>query len=521
MNYRVLALFAAAKLALAAAPGGVDFDRDIRPILSDNCFACHGPDEKQRMASLRLDIKEGIFADRSGHPVIVPGDSAASRLYQRISAKDKQHRMPPPYSERSLTDQQVDLIRKRIDGGARWETHWAYVPPKRPDPPHVKDAAWPRNSIDNFILARLEREGLRPSPEADRATLLRRVNFDLTGLPPTSAELDAFLADKSPGAYEKVVDRLLHSPHYGERMAMQWLDLARYADTHGYHIDSSREMWHWRDWTIDAFNHNMPFDEFTIEQLAGDLLPNATLEQRIATGFNRNHMINFEGGAIPEEYQVEYVVDRVEATSTTWMGMTLGCARCHDHKYDPIKQRDFYRFFAFFNTIPEKGLDGRTGNAKPFVQIPSAQQATQLAEVKSTLETSGKILDYDRVTALFSAWEKTKLDTMSAPSHEGLLAHYDMDGNFADHSGHYQDGRILSGTPAFNDGPVAKCAEFEGQAHVTLGNIATFERSEALRWRFGWSRMPRKKTRYCRRSAGPRSVGASNWRSRTAWFCRG
>jgi hypothetical protein len=475
VNYRVLALFAAAKLALAAAPGGVDFDRDIRPILSDNCFACHGPDEKQRMASLRLDIKEGIFADRSGHPVIVPGDSAASRLYQRISAKDKQHRMPPPYSERTLTDQQVDLIRKWIDGGAKWEMHWAYVPPKRPDPPHVKDAAWPRNSIDNFILARLEREGLRPSPEADRATLLRRVSLDLTGLPPTSAELDAFLGDKSPGAYEKVVDRLLHSPHYGERMAMQWLDLARYADTHGYHIDSQREMWHWRDWTIDAFNHNMPFDEFTIEQLAGDLLPNATLEQRVATGFNRNHMINFEGGAIPEEYQVEYVVDRVEATSTTWMGMTLGCARCHDHKYDPIKQRDFYRFFAFFNTIPEKGLDGRTGNAKPFVQIPSAQQATELAEVKSTLETTGKILDYDRGTALFSAWEKTKLDSMPAPSHEGLLAHYDMDGNFADHSGHYQDGRILSGAPAFNDGPVAKCAEFEGQAHVTFGNIASFE----------------------------------------------
>ncbi len=206
------------------------------------------------------------------------------------------------------------------------------------------------NPIDNFILARLESEGLKPSPEADKATLLRRVTFDLTGLPPTPAEMDAFLHDKSPDAYEKVVDRLLNSPRYGERMAMQWLDLARYADTHGYHIDSHREMWHWRDWVIDAFNRNMPFDEFTIEQLAGDLLPHPTLAQRIATGFNRNHMINFEGGAIPEEYQNEYVVDRVETTSVVWMGMTMGCARCHDHKYDPIKQKDFYRFYAFFNT---------------------------------------------------------------------------------------------------------------------------------------------------------------------------
>ncbi|HVN06971.1 MAG TPA: DUF1549 domain-containing protein, partial [Bryobacteraceae bacterium] len=284
MHFRVLALYGLAHVALAAASSGVDFDREVRPILSDNCFACHGPDEKHRMAGLRLDIKEGIFADRGGHPVIVPGNAAGSRLYQRISAADKQHRMPPPYSERSLTQAQIDLIRKWIDQGAKWEMHWAYVPPKRPDLPAVHNTAWPRNPIDNFILARLEREGLHPSPEADRATLLRRVTLDLTGLPPTPAELDAFLADHSTDAYEKVVDRLLHSPHYGERMAMQWLDLARYADTHGYHIDSHREMWHWRDWVINAFNRNMPFDEFTIEQLAGDLLPNATLEQKIATG---------------------------------------------------------------------------------------------------------------------------------------------------------------------------------------------------------------------------------------------
>ena len=283
----------------------------------------------------------------------------------------------------------------------------------------MQNAAWPRNPIDNFVLARLEREGLKPSPEADKATLLRRVSFDLTGLPPTPAEVDAFLADKSPDAYEKRVDRLLHSPHYGERMAMQWLDLARYADTHGYHIDSHRDMWHWRDWVIDAFNRNMPYDQFTIEQLAGDLLPNATLEQKIATGFNRNHMINFEGGAIPEEYQVEYVVDRVETTATTWMGLTLGCARCHDHKYDPIKQKDFYRFFAFFNTIPEKGLDGRKGNAKPFVQIPSVEQAAEIAEVTQTLETTEKILDDAQVDPLQTEWEKTRLDAMPSAQPRG------------------------------------------------------------------------------------------------------
>jgi hypothetical protein len=222
----------------------------------------------------------------------------------------------------------------------------------------VRNQKWIHNPIDNFVLARLEKEGLTPSPEADRATLLRRLSFDLTGLPPNTTDLDSFLADNSANAYEKQVDRLLASPQYGERMAMQWLDLARYADTHGYHIDSAHDMWKWRDWVIDAFNRNMPFDRFGIEQLAGDLIPNATVQQKLASGFNRNHMINYEGGAIPEEYQAEYVADRVDTTATVFMGLTLGCARCHDHKYDPISQKDYYRFFAFYNTVPEKGLDG-------------------------------------------------------------------------------------------------------------------------------------------------------------------
>ncbi|MDQ6665444.1 MAG: DUF1549 domain-containing protein, partial [Acidobacteriota bacterium] len=339
----------ACPLATQAAPT-IDFDREIRPIFSDNCFSCHGPDEKHRMANLRLDLKDDALTK-----VIVAGDASKSKLFQRISAPTKARRMPPPSATTTLSEKQVELVRQWIDQGAKWDMHWAYIAPKRPVVPHVEHdptGNWPRNPIDNFILARLESEKLNPSPAADKATLLRRVTFDLTGLPPTPAEVDAFLADKSPDAYEKRVDRLLASPRYGERMAMHWLDLARYADTHGYHIDSQRDMWHWRDWVIDAFNRNMPFNQFTVDQLAGDLLPNPTLQQRIATGFNRNHMINFEGGAIPEEYQTEYVVDRVEATSVVWMGTTMGCARCHDHKYDPIKQKDFYRFFAFFNTVP-------------------------------------------------------------------------------------------------------------------------------------------------------------------------
>jgi hypothetical protein len=297
----------------------VDFNRQIRPILSDHCFACHGPDENVREASLRLDLKEGLFEERGNYHLVVPGDPSGSRLFQRISAEHEAARMPPPRFDRQLSQEQVDLVKRWIEEGAQWQNHWAFVAPRRPTVPSVRNRSWARNPIDSFILARLEREGLEPSPEADPVTLLRRVTLDLTGLPPSLDEIRAFLGDDSPDAYEKVVDKLLGSPHYGERMAMEWLDVGRYADTHGFHIDSHRDMWLWRDWVIDAFQKNLPFDRFTIEQLAGDLLPGATVEQRIATGFNRNHMINFEGGAIPEEYQVEYMVDRVNTTSTVWI----------------------------------------------------------------------------------------------------------------------------------------------------------------------------------------------------------
>ncbi|HUK18386.1 MAG TPA: DUF1549 domain-containing protein, partial [Bryobacteraceae bacterium] len=448
--------------ALAAEPAQkpVDFDREIRPILSDNCFACHGPDEKQRMAKLRLDTKDGVFSDRGGYQILVPGKSSDSKLYQRISATDKAKRMPPPYADRTLNEKQIELIRRWIDEGAKWEMHWSYVPPQRPELPQVQYTRWPRNLIDNFILARLESEGLKPSPETDKTTLIRRVTFDLTGLPPTPAEVDAFLRDKSAGAYEKVVDRLLASPRYGERMAMHWLDLARYADTHGYHIDSHREMWHWRDWVIDAFNRNLPFDQFTIDQLAGDLLPHPTLAERVATGFNRNHMINFEGGAIPEEYQNEYVVDRVETTSVVWLGMTMGCSRCHDHKYDPIKQKDFYRFYAFFNTISEKGLDGRRGNAEPFVQVPSREQSDEIARVKQAICEHEEALPKEReLDALQAAWEKTALAALPDAPRDGLMAHYELDGNLVDSSGHYRHGRIIKGDLGFGAGALGRQAE--------------------------------------------------------------
>ena len=326
-------------------------------------------------------------------------------------------------------------------------------------------------------MARLEAEGLKPSVEADKATLLRRVSFDLTGLPPTPAEVDSFLADHSPNAYEKRVDELLKSPHYGERMAMPWLDLARYSDTHGYHIDSLREMWPWRDWVINAFNRNLPFDEFTIEQLAGDLLPNATVEQKIASGFNRNNEINFEGGAIPEEYHVEYVVDRASTTATTWLGLTMGCARCHDHKYDPIKQKDFYRFFAFFNTVPERGLDGYEGNADPVLQLPTPGQKRQMEELNQQINAVLTAMPEKEMLALRNEWQKTRLTSLPEPPGNGLAAHYTFNGDLLDALSK-NDGKLVRGEVVYEDGLAGKAAEFSGEVEVNLGQAGDFDAHE-------------------------------------------
>jgi mono/diheme cytochrome c family protein len=370
--------------APAPAAAKVDFNRDVRHILSNHCYACHGPDETKRKAGLRLDRKDEAFKalKRGGH-ALVPGDLDASRLWARVSAGEGAKPMPPPDFGKPLSAAEIDTLKYWIEQGAAWGDHWAYVPPKRPQVPEVKDKAWPRNGVDYFILARLEKEGLRPSPEADKAALLRRVAFDLTGLPPTPEEVDAFLKDDSPDAYEKVVDRLLASPAYGERMAVPWLDLARYADTNGYHIDNARDMWLWREWVINAFNRNLPFDQFTIEQLAGDLLPDATVEQKIASGFNRNVMVNFEGGADPNEYLTKYVEDRIVTTSTVWLGTTMACCECHDHKYDPFTQKEFYQFYAFFNGIPENGLDGQKENPVPSLKVPTAEGKAKQKELEA------------------------------------------------------------------------------------------------------------------------------------------
>jgi hypothetical protein len=362
----------------------IEFNRDIRPILSDQCFACHGPDASKRKTKLRFDTEAGArIALAQGRFAIVPGDPEASELVRRVTSPDTAIRMPPAYAGRSpLKAAEIERVRRWIAQGARWQSFWSFIPPRRPAAPSVRDVKWARNPIDRFILARLEREGLHPSAEADKATLLRRVSLDLTGLPPTPAQVDAFLRDASPDAYGKVVDRLLASPRYGERMAFRWMEAARYGDTNGYQTDGPRDMWRWRDWVIDAFNRNLPFDRFTIEQLAGDLLPDATLEQRIATGFNRNHRTTGEGGIIPEEYRVEYVADRTQTTSIVWMGLTVGCARCHDHKYDPITQKEFYRLFAYFNRIPnEKGFAWNYGNEDPLVKAPLPEHTQKLAEL--------------------------------------------------------------------------------------------------------------------------------------------
>jgi hypothetical protein len=460
-NLVCLALFAG---SVIGAPRKIDFNREVRPILSDHCFACHGPDDGARKAGLRLDSKEGILR------VVQPGNTAGSKLITRITAEQKALRMPPLSTGRTLTDAQIATMKEWIAQGAAWESHWAYVPPRRTEPPPVKFAKWPKNEIDRFVLARLEREGLKPSPEADRATLLRRLSFDLTGLPPTPAEIAEFVKDKRPDAYERQVDRLLASPHYGERMAMQWLDLARYADTHGYHIDSHREMWPWRDWVIGAFNKNMRFDQFVVEQLAGDLLDKPTREQKLATGFNRNHMINFEGGAIEEEYQVEYVMDRVDATSSVFMGMTMGCARCHDHKYDPISQKDFYRFFALFNNVPERGLDGRRGNAEPKMLLPDAAQERALEENKAKLASLRSILANDKIWPLQAQWEQQA--AVEGASSDGIMTHFEFDGNLNDSSGGYRHGKVLKGNVSFPNGLVSQALGLDGLSRVEFPDAA-------------------------------------------------
>ena len=406
------------------APAEVDFARDVKPILSDNCFACHGPDAATREADLRLDEREDVVRDRGGYAVVVPGDREASELWLRVHAD--RGAMPPASTGKQLTGAQREILGRWIDDGAPYSEHWSFVPPTRPEPPAVRDADWSLQPLDRFVLARLEAEGLAPSPEADRATWLRRVTFDLTGLPPTPEELDAFLADAEPGAFERVVDRLFESPHHAEAMARRWLDAARYADTHGFHIDNERALHRWRDWVIDAFDANKPYDAFVREQLAGDLLPGPdgtgpTLEQRIATGFNRCNPTTGEGGLIEEEWLVRYAADRVETTSTIFLGLTMQCAQCHDHKFDPVSQEDYYRFFAFFHNLAEEGTDRNALAPAPAIRAPYPEQVgalealtARIADEEAALFAPDPVLDAaqaewdaDQRAALATRWTTT------------------------------------------------------------------------------------------------------------------
>jgi hypothetical protein len=472
---------APASASAAPLPQSVEFNRDIRPILSDKCYTCHGPG--RQMSGLRFDREDvAKQALKSGHVAIVPGDTAKSEMIHRVSSTEAAVRMPRGAEPLSARD--IALLGRWVEQGAKWQKHWSLIPPVRPDLPNVKDAGWVHNPIDLFVLDGLEREGLKPSPQASRARLLRRVTFDLTGLPPTQGELDAFLADQSPNAYEKVVDRLLASSRYGERMAFTWLDAARYADSNGYQGDGERQMWRWRDWVIDVFNRNMPFDEFTVEQLAGDLLPNATVSQKVATGFNRNHRGNSEGGIIPEEYRMEYVIDRAETTGTVFMGLTVGCARCHDHKYDPITQRDFYQIVAYFNNIPESGRAHRVGNSPPVVQAPTPDQAarlTQYDEKLSTAKAAFEKLDAELKTAQ-ATWEGTldKSKQIVWGPNRGLVAYYPLDGDttakvvVAPEKKQAVPVKAVNGDARFAPGRFARAAQFDGKSFLEGGDIVGF-----------------------------------------------
>jgi hypothetical protein len=436
----------------------VEFNREIRPILSDRCFACHGPDAGNRKSALRLDSEADAKKDLGrGRFGIVPGNAEKSLVYQRVISTNKALRMPPQYAgHAALPAADIALLKRWIEQGAPWEAHWSFVPPRRPA------AAGPGSPIDAFVRARLAKEGLQPAPPARPETLLRRLHLDLTGLPPSPADVDAFLRDPSPAAYERTVDRLLASPAHAERMAIRWLDGARYADTNGYQSDGVRDMWRWRDWVIDAFRSNMPFDRFTVEQIAGDLLPNPTLQQRIATGFNRNHRTNAEGGIVEEEFRVEYVADRVETTSTVWLGLTMGCARCHDHKYDPIKQRDFYSMFAFYNNVPERGLVYNFGNDEPMIKAPTPDMAQRLASLDASLASARAAWDglQPRLRKDQQKWERKASGDWTITN--GLLYSNDLEA--------CADPCSLSTVP----GKRGNAVQFDGKNTVSAGDTANF-----------------------------------------------
>ncbi|MGA0559426.1 DUF1553 domain-containing protein [Larkinella sp. VNQ87] len=412
-------------------PEKVDYNLHVKPILSDRCFACHGPDKAKQQAGLRLDTPEGAYEAlaESGKTAIVPGNLAKSEAYHRIISDDPEYRMPTPESNLVLTTEEKALLVRWIEQGAEYKPHWSLIAPQLAEVPKVKNEKWAKNEIDHFVLKKLEEKGLTPNPEADKATLLRRVSLDLTGLPPTVAEVDAFLADHSPNAYEKVVNRLFSSPHYGERQATEWLDAARYADTHGYQDDGLRTMWPYRNWVITAYNKNLRFDKFITWQLAGDMLPHPTQNMLLATAFNRNHQQSQEGGIVDEEYRVEYVADRVNTFGKAMLGMTVECARCHDHKYDPISQKDYYSLFAFFNNNNERGQIPYNGEPAPTITLTSSATDAQLKFIREQLTPLQQRLNPNRPEYQrgFGQWLSQAERSPQSSINEGLVAHYTFD----------------------------------------------------------------------------------------------
>jgi hypothetical protein len=484
-------------VSLSAEKDRLEYNRDIRPILAENCFACHGPDSAARKAGLRLDRREDAIKAEA----IVPGKPDQSLLIERVVTTEPREQMPPPKSLKKLTAGQKELLRRWIAEGAEYQPHWSFIAPTRPALPAVKNAGWARNSIDRFILAELEKRGLQPAPEADRRTLARRLSLDLTGLPPVPAEVEAFINDKSADAYERYVDRLLQSPHWGEHRGRYWLDAARYADTHGIHFDNFREMWTYRDWVINAFNRNLPFDQFTIEQLAGDLLPNATLDQKIATGFNRCNITTNEGGAIADEYLVLYNRDRTETTGQVWLGMTVGCAVCHEHKFDPLSQREFYELAAFFNNTTQAAMDGNIKDTPPVLTVPRTEDQPRWAELSKQLAELRGQADGRRQAARgkFDQWLKdAKRDQIAAqiPA-DGLRFHAPLNEGDGKKVGLTVNGMprpVTLSAAAWDKGHVAdKAFKYQPPAVIEAADVGDFDRDQPFAYG-AWVRIPRRNT---------------------------
>lgn len=479
------------------------FDRDVRPILSDKCFHCHGPDEANREADLRLDLEEAAR--------YAIGDQEHSDLLERIDSDDETLLMPPPEAKKPLSDDEKAILRDWIADGAKWTQHWSFVPPNAEASTHSAtgdDASWAKNPIDGFVLAKLGEVGLEPSPEAAKTTLIRRLTFDLTGLPPTLEEVDEFLADESAEAYENLVDRLLASKHFGERMAVMWLDAARYGDTSVYHADGPRDMWAWRDSVVKAYNGNMPFDQFSIAQLAADHLPEATLEEQILGGFNRNNGTTDEGGAFAEEYRVEYCVDRVKTTSTIWLGLTMECAQCHDHKYDPISQEEYYQFYAFFNVSSDKGMQTRKGNAEPVIEVPDPTKEEKMPAAQQELATlEAKLASLsDELDGEYESWlhEVKESGDSNGPNLDSLVLSSELSrgkGRSVAVTSKVVDTvpglrPLQAATPAETQGavvgkvqwvntPLDKGLSFNGNNYVDFGDLADFERDQQFSYG-GW-----------------------------------